>query len=125
MDTSEIFVLIAGVFFIALTLWYFFAPHEKSEAKQSMSGLQEIDVLVKGGYSPDTVVVRQGIPVRINFRREETASCSEQVVFGDFGIVRDLPAHKTTSVEFTPDKQGEFTFTCGMNMLRGKLVVQA
>jgi plastocyanin domain-containing protein len=27
-------------------------------------------------------------------------------------------------VEFTPQKSGEFTFTCGMNMLRGKLVVE-
>ena len=49
---------------------------------------------------------------------------SEQVVFGDFGIARDLPAFKTTPVEFTPQKPGEFTWTCGMNMLRGKLVVE-
>ena len=45
-------------------------------------------------------------------------------MFGDFGIARDLPAYKTTPVEFTPDKAGEFVFTCGMNMLRGKLIVQ-
>jgi plastocyanin domain-containing protein len=45
------------------------------------------------------------------------------VIFGDFGIARDLPAYQTTSVEFTPDKSGEFVFTCGMNMLRGKLIV--
>ena len=125
MDTSEILVLIGGVFLIMLTIWYFFGEREKAKAVPGASGLQEINITVKGGYSPDTVVVRQGVPVRINFRREETSSCSEQVIFGDFGIVRDLPAHETTSVEFTPDKQGEFTFTCGMNMLRGKLVVVA
>jgi len=62
--------------------------------------------------------------VRLDFYRDETASCSEQVVFGDFGIARDLPAFQTTPVEFTPDKPGEFTFTCGMNMLRGKIVVE-
>lgn len=38
--------------------------------------------------------------------------------------MRDLPAFKTTPVEFTPDEAGEFTFTCGMNMMRGKLIVQ-
>ena len=48
----------------------------------------------------------------------------EQVVFGDFGIAKDLPAFKTTPIEFTPDKSGEFTFACGMNMLRGKLIVE-
>ncbi|MBA3694186.1 MAG: cupredoxin domain-containing protein [Acidobacteria bacterium] len=70
------------------------------------------------------IVVKSGVPVRLNFYRDETSSCSEQVVFGDFGIVKDLPAHKTTPIEFTPDKAGKFTFACGMNMLRGKLVVQ-
>ena len=79
---------------------------------------------VKGGYSPDVIVVKKDVPVRLNFYRDETSSCSEQIVFGDFGIARDLPAYKTTPIEFTPDKSGEFTFACGMNMLRGKLIVE-
>ncbi len=83
-----------------------------------------MDVLVKGGYSPDRIVVKQGQPVRLNFRREETSGCSEQVVFSDFGIVQNLPAFESTPVEFTPDKPGEFTFTCGMNMMRGRLIVR-
>ena len=33
-------------------------------------------------------------------------------------------SRQTTPVEFTPQKAGEFTFTCGMNMLRGKLIVE-
>ena len=70
------------------------------------------------------IVVKQNVPVRLNFYHDETSSCSEQVVFGDFGIARDLPAYKTTPFEFTPDKTGEFNFVCGMNMLRGKLIVE-
>ena len=124
MDTSEIFVVIIGVALIGFILWYFFGEREKTEARMTESGIQEVTVTVKGGYSPDTIVVKKGQPVRLNFYRDETSGCSDQVVFGDFGVVRDLPAFKTTSVEFTPDKDGEFTFTCGMNMLRGKLVVQ-
>ncbi len=123
MDTSEILVLVAGVLLIVLTLWYFFGERETVEATPVASGIQEIHITVQGGYSPDTIVVRKGFPVRLLFDRQETASCSEQVLFGDFGIARDLPAFKTTIVEFTPDKTGEFLFTCGMNMLRGKLVV--
>ena len=68
--------------------------------------------------------LEKDVPVRLNFYRDETSSCSEQVVFGDFGIAKDLPAFKTTPIEFTPDKTGEFTFACGMNMLRGKLIVE-
>jgi plastocyanin domain-containing protein len=98
---------------------------ERTAAEVREGGLQQVKVTVKGGYSPDVIVVKQGAPVRLDFYRDETASCTEQVIFGDFGIARDLPAFKTTAVEFTPDKAGEFSFTCGMNMVRGKLIVEA
>ena len=124
MDTTDIIVVISGIGLIALVLWYFFGEREATAAVVNEAGVQEIDVTVKGGYSPDVIVVDRGRPVRLNFRREETSSCSEQVVLGDFGIARDLPAFKTTPVEFTPEKSGEFPFTCGMNMLHGKLIVQ-
>ena len=124
MDTTEILVVIGGVGLIALVLWYFFGERESVAAAINESGAQEVRITVKGGYSPDVIVVKQGAPVRLEFYRDETSSCSEQVVFGDFGIARELPAFKTTTIEFTPDKAGEFTFACGMNMLRGKLIVQ-
>jgi len=124
MDTTEILVIIGGVVLIAFVLWYLFGEREQVAAEQNESGLQEIKVTVKGGYSPDVIVVKKDTPVRLNFYRDEASSCSEQVVFGDFGIARDLPAFKTTPIEFTPDKSGEFTFACGMNMLRGKLIVE-
>jgi plastocyanin domain-containing protein len=124
MDTSEIIVLIGGIAAIAFVLWYFFGEKERVAATVGAGGVQEVNVTVKGGYDPDVIVVKQGQPVRLNFYRDETASCSEQVVFGDFGIARDLPAYKTTPIEFTPDKTGEFTFACGMKMMRGRIVVE-
>jgi plastocyanin domain-containing protein len=125
MDTSQIIVTVAGVVAIAWVIWFFFLGERKQvRAASGSGGVQEIQVRVKGGYEPDVIVVRKDQPVRLDFYRDETASCSDTVVFGDFGIARPLPAFKTTSVEFTPDKAGEFTFTCGMNMLRGKLIVE-
>lgn len=124
MDATEIVVVVGGVAAILFVLWYFFGEREARAAPVTEGGVQEIKVTVKGGYSPDVIVVKKGVPVRLDFYRDETASCSEQIVFGDFHIARDLPAFKTTPVEFTPDKPGEFTFTCGMNMMRGKLIVE-
>ncbi len=124
MDTTEILVIIGGIALIAFVLWYFFGEREAAAATIGSSGTQEIKVTVRGGYSPDVIVVKKGVPVRLNFYRDETSSCSEQVVFGDFGIAKELPAFKTTPIEFTPEKAGEFTFACGMNMLRGKLIVE-
>ncbi len=123
MDAAEIAVLIVGAGLIGFVLWYFFGEKRAVRAAVGQAGVQEIKVTVKGGYSPDVIVVRQGRPVRLDFYRDETASCSDRVVFGDFGISQDLPAFKTTSIELTPEEPGEFTFTCGMNMMRGKLVV--
>lgn len=125
MDAMEIGVVVGGVAAIAFVLWYFFGERERTAASTDETGIQRVKITVQGGYSPDVVVVKQGAPVRLDFYRDEAAACSEQVVFGDFGIARDLPAFKTTTIEFTPDKAGEFTWTCGMRMLRGKLIVDA
>ncbi len=124
VDQTDIAVITAGIILIALILWYFFGERERVPAQATEEGVQAVKITVKGGYSPDVIVVHEGAPVRLDFYRDETSSCSDRVVLGDFGIARDLPAFKTTSIEFTPDRAGEFTFTCGMNMLRGKLVVE-
>ncbi len=123
-DATAIGVIIIGAGLIAVVLWYFFGERNKVSAPLGAGGVQEINVTVKDGYSPDVIAVKRGLPVRLNFYRDETSSCSEQIVFGDFGIARNLPPFKTTPIEFTPEKTGEFVFTCGMNMLRGKLIVE-
>jgi plastocyanin domain-containing protein len=63
--------------------------------------------------------------VRLQFYRDETADCSERVVFPAFHVDATLPAFQTTAVEFTPKDAGEFPFRCGMNMLKGLLIVEA
>ena len=125
MDAAEIVVSTGGVVAIGWVIWFFFlGERQRVRAAVGAEGTQEIRVRVKGGYEPDVIVVEKGRPVRLNFYRDETAACSDTVVFGDFGIARPLPAFRTTAVEFTPERTGEFTFTCGMNMMRGKLIVE-
>ncbi len=70
------------------------------------------------------LLVQHGKPVRLNFRREETAACSEMVVFSDFGKSARLPAGETVPVEFLPEKPGEYEFTCQMGVFRGKVIVE-
>jgi plastocyanin domain-containing protein len=87
------------------------------------NGAQELRVRVNGGYVPDRIVVRAGAPVRLIFRREETAACSEAVVFPDFGTSVMLPAHRDVAVELPASDPGEHEFTCRMGVLHGRLVV--
>jgi Cu+-exporting ATPase len=83
-----------------------------------------VHVTVKGGYSPDVIRVKQGIPLRLVFNRQEASDCTSSVVFPDFQVSRSLPAFGATTLEFTPDRSGEFGFACGMNMIHGRLVVE-
>lgn len=124
MNAAEIIVTLAGLGLSAIVIWFFFFAPKKQVHAESSGDTQEIGIKVKGGYDPDVIVVEAGKPVRLNFYREETSDCSEQVLFPDFKTSAVLTPFQTVPVEFTPDKKGEYTFTCGMGMLRGKLVVQ-
>ena len=124
MDTTEIAVVVGGAALVLFLLWFFFGERESVAAETRAGGVQEIDITVRGGYEPDRVGVRAGRTVRLNFYRDDPSSCAETVVFGDFQIARRLPLRERTSVEFTPPEPGEFNWTCGMSMMRGKLVVE-
>ena len=123
MDSTEIWVVSVGTLLFALVLWFYFGPREGQKAALE-GGIQQIKIKVQGGYTPDRIEVERGQPVRLLFRREESNPCTEQVIFGDFGVSTFLPQGQEVPVEFTPDKAGEFTFHCGMNMVRGKLIVR-
>ena len=126
MTTTQIVVTALGAVAIVWVLWYFLFSRGTAVAAVAAGegGVQEVRVIVKGGYTPDTIVVQAGKPVRLQFYRDETADCSERVVFEEFGVDQQLPPFQTTTVEFTPDTPGEFPFRCGMNMLKGLLVVE-
>lgn len=124
MDTAEIWVIGGGIALGLFVIWFFFGPRGSEQAAVA-GGVQAIKVTVQGGYSPDRIEVKKGQPVRLLFTRKESNACTEQVIFGDFGISKMLPQNEEVLVEFTPDKSGEFTFHCGMNMVRGKLIVKA
>ena len=125
MTPDRIIVTVIGIALILFIVWFFWMKKDKgTRASQTSSGHQEVMILVKGGYKPDVVVVQKDRPVRLNFRREETASCSEMVLLPDFDQSARLPTGETVAVEFIPTKAGEFEFACQMGMLRGKVIVE-
>lgn len=85
--------------------------------------VRTVRVRVKGGYQPSVVHAQVGEPLRIVFSREETASCSEHVVFPAFGKSAMLPPFEDVTFELVPERAGEYEFTCQLGMLRGRLVV--
>ena len=125
MTPDRYLVTLLGIGLIGFIVWFFLMKRSTGlRAAETSGGYQEAMILVKGGYTPDTIVVRAGKPVRLNFRREETASCSDKVIFADFGKSADLPTGQTVSVELLPNTPGEYGFSCPMGMFRGRLVVE-
>jgi plastocyanin domain-containing protein len=80
-------------------------------------------IRINGAYRPSEVHVRAGEPARLIFRREETAPCSERVVFPDFGISVMLPPYEDVTVDLPASEPGEHEFTCQMQMLHGRVLV--
>ena len=122
MPSVDMVVMVGAIVGIAGLAWYFFAPRRATQAAVS-GGVQRVQVVVKGGYSPSVVQVHRGVPVEIEFDRQETGDCSARVVFPDLQLSAALPAYQRTTVRFTPQQAGSFGFVCGMNMIHGMLVV--
>lgn len=85
---------------------------------------ETIKITVSIRYEPKSIEVKKGQPVKLAFYRPDDKNCGGEIVFPKLGIRRELPVGKTVIVEFTPQESGEISFTCGMNMMRGKIIVQ-
>jgi plastocyanin domain-containing protein len=125
VTSAQIVVTLVGLAAVLWVNWYFFVAGRGTAVAASVGagGMQRILVEVKGGYAPAVIRVRAGAPVWLDFHRDETNPCTEEVVIPDFGIRTYLPAHRTTAVRFTP-AAGTYEFTCGMGMVRGTIVAE-
>jgi plastocyanin domain-containing protein len=81
-------------------------------------------VQVRGAFSPDVIEARPGERLRLVFRREETAACSERVVIPSLGKSVMLPPFEDVAVDLGPMPPGEHEFTCQLGVLRGRILVQ-
>ena len=118
MSIDKIIVTIVGIAGIVFTYWFFLMKKEEEVKVQG-----SVDIIVNGGYSPEVISIPHGKTTTLNFIRKDPSSCLEEVVLSDFKIKKYLPLNKKVSIELTPQKTGEFKFSCGMNMFHGKIKV--
>lgn len=119
MGLDKILVTIFSLVGIVFTYWFFLMKREKEVAVATGS----VDILVDGGYQPDIISISKGKTTRLNFLRKDSSSCLEEVVLADFKIRKYLPLNQKITVEITPEKEGVFDISCGMNMFHGKIKV--
>lgn len=87
---------------------------------------QTIDMKVtRYGWEPNTFVVKKGVPVRWNIEVEEVTYCNNEMIFPAFGISQKFSENgEKFTLEFTPNKEGKFQFTCWMGMIPGMIIVE-
>jgi plastocyanin domain-containing protein len=78
------------------------------------------------GFEPDNVSVPGGKPVTLVFTRKTDSTCATDVVIPVEGtkIEKALPLNEAVAIEVTFPKAGQITYACGMDMVKGTVVVQ-
>lgn len=119
MSIDKILVIVFGALGIGFTYWFFLMKKDAAAVQAN----EEIDILVEGGYKPEVISVSKDKTIKLNFLRKDESSCLEEVVMPDFKVRKTLPLNEKTTIEITPQKTGEFQFSCGMGMFHGKIIV--
>ena len=119
MSLDKIITTIFSLLGIVFTYWFFLM---KKETQVEVT--DSVDIIVDGGYIPNTIVIKKGKLTKISFLRKDPSSCLEEVVLGDFKTRKYLPLNKKVTIELKPKEEGEFTYGCGMNMYHGKIIIK-
>ncbi len=125
MMFSVLFNLI-GIALIIFVVWWFWLGKTSKLEKAINANQKPIEIKVADGiYTPDAIKARIGQTLTLRFIREDETPCAATVLFPDFDQSLELPLDKAVDIKLTPDKKGQFEFTCQMGMYRGELIVVA
>lgn len=121
---TVIIVFLLSIVLAGLIIWWFFGKHQTETTASTQDGnVQKVEIIVDGGYKPERVQLKVGVPAELTFIRKSTSGCFEEVLLPDFGKSAKLPVGKPYIIKIKPDKIGVFTYSCGMHMFFGKIEV--
>jgi plastocyanin domain-containing protein len=97
-----------------------------SKATQTGSaGMARFSIAVTDtGFTPGTVTIPAGKPVTLVMTRKTDQTCAKEVVFPNQGVRKPLPLDQAVEIPLPASPKGEIDYTCGMDMISGKIVVQ-
>jgi heme/copper-type cytochrome/quinol oxidase subunit 2 len=103
------------------------APQQSSKSDIDVSKESNPKVKMKvtpTGYTPNVILVKKGVQVELEIDNPIENSCLTTFTMPDFNINNVNLKVGTTNLTFTPDKTGEYTFSCGMHMYKGTIIVK-
>jgi plastocyanin domain-containing protein len=94
------------------------------KAEPVAPGARRIDITATNeGYSPSSVDVKKGETVVLRFKRTTKSECLSQVKIPKLDVKKDLPMNEPVEIAVTPKEDGDIPFSCGMEMVHGKIHV--
>lgn len=101
------------------------AAHDHGNYAATADSVQTVDITIgPEGFSPQRIELDVGVAARLVFTRTTESTCATNVQVPAFDVEpTDIPMDEPTAITFTPDDTGSFTFACGMNMIKGTLLV--
>lgn len=97
-------------------------PKPQPEVRVEAGG--KVEILVDGqGYHPAEIHAPANAAITLTFTRPDANNCGEELVIASLDLRKDLPVGQTTEIAITTPATGELGFACGMDMYKGKIVV--
>ncbi len=122
----QIVVFLSSLVTIGLIVWWFFGNHQTEAVNAEVVGnMQKVEIVVEGGYKPEVIRLKAGVPAELTFLRKSASSCFDEVLLPDFGKQAALPVNQPYVITIKPSDPGIYTYSCGMHMFFGKIEVTA
>ena len=99
------------------------AKPEKVGTDGALSTTVHVEV-TEAGFVPATATVPKDQPITLTITRRTNQTCATDVVFPALNIKRDLPLDQEVTIELPAQPAGTVSYACGMDMVKGNLVVQ-
>ena len=98
---------------------------DEAPAAEMQDGMRVVKIdVTETAFEPVHIKLQKGMEAQIVFTRHAEKTCATSVVIPALGVeATPLPLHEAVNINVTPQENGTFTFACGMDMLKGTLVV--
>lgn len=127
------FVSIYGGFIAVgapISITKIFNSNENSSGKMSVAyppiknGIQEVNINVNSdGYSPSNIILKEGIPTKLNLITKDTYSCAIAFRIPALKIGVNLLPSGVKELDLPKLAKGEYAFNCSMGMYTGVIKV--
>lgn len=111
-------------FLVALMVLALAAGCSSQSGKSAAGGSRIAITVTEKGFEPEVVTVAAGKPVTLVVTRQTTKTCATELIMPAHNINKPLPLGQAVEITFTPEKPGELTYACAMDMYKGKVIVR-